>query len=90
MGEVAVKVKIMPTSLDVNLNELKTKIKNKIEEIGGRINKVEQEPIAFGLNAIIITFAWPEEKNTSIIEDNLNNLENINSVQIVDYRRAIG
>ena len=50
----------------------------------------EIQDIAFGLKAIMMKFAWKEEKDTSIIEDALSKIENVYSVQIVDYRRAFG
>ncbi len=89
MGIVAVKIKIMPESPDVDLTQLREKLEEKINSLGGKINSAEEEPIAFGLNAIIITLAWPEEKSTDIFESELQ-IEDVSSVQIIDYRRAFG
>ena len=53
MGIALVKLKIMPESLEVNLEELKEKVKATIgSEIDSEIN-FEEEPIAFGLKALI-------------------------------------
>jgi len=90
MGIVAVQVKIMPESPDVSMKNLKKKAEETIIKLGGKLNNVKEEPIAFGLNALIITMAWPEEKETGIIESELEKLEGTSSAKIIDYRRAFG
>ena len=50
----------------------------------------EEKPMAFGLNSIKIKFAWPEEKDTSLIEDSLSDIDEVSTVEIEDYRRAFG
>jgi len=89
-GIAAVIVKIMPSSVDTNLEEIKEKAKTALEAEGSQNISFEEEPIAFGLKAIMIKFAWPEEKDTDIIENNLSKIENVSSVSIEDYRRAFG
>lgn len=90
MGIVAIKIKLMPTDLDADLNEIKITAETKIVEHGGKVNSIEEENIAFGLKAIIITLAWPEEKDTSILENLMAEISEVNSAQIIDYRRAFG
>jgi len=90
MPYAALRVKVMPSSPDVNLEKMKEIIKEKIEGMGGKIHLFEEEPIAFGLSALIVTIAWPEEKGLEIVEDKISEIDNINSVEIVDFRRAIG
>jgi len=90
MGTVAVKIKLMPTSPDENLDEIKEKAKTIIEENKGEGCKFEEEPIAFGLKAVIIFFRFPENEELEIIEEGLEKIENINSVQVLDVRRAFG
>jgi len=90
MGIAAVKIKLMPTSPDVNLEEIKKEAKESIEQKGGKNCSFEEELIAFGLKAVIAFFAWPEEKELENLEQALKKIENVNSVQIIDMRRAIG
>ena len=80
----------MPESPDTNLKELEKKVSENLKELGGIINKVEEEPIAFGLKAICITIARDEEKDTEILETELEKIEGVSSAKIIDYRRAIG
>ena len=58
MGIVAVKIKIMPTSPTVNTKKIGEKAKELVESIGGKNCSITEEPIAFGLNALIVFFAW--------------------------------
>ena len=88
MTIVAVQIKVMPESIETNLKELELEITKALEKEGAKIQNSKQEPVAFGLKAVIITLAWPEEKDTSIIEN--IKVPGLNSIQILDYRRAFG
>ncbi|MCX8158924.1 MAG: elongation factor 1-beta [Candidatus Pacearchaeota archaeon] len=90
MAIVSIIVKIMPESPSTNLEEIKSKAKNLMELEGAKNISFETKPIAFGLNAIMMKFAWQEEKDTSIIENSLSQIPNVSSAQIIDYRRAFG
>jgi len=92
MGITLIRIKIMPTSPDVDLEEIKSKIKKIIEEYKGNRIIFEEEVIAFGLKAIIVNFEQEENENSEIepIEEEINKLLNVNSVETVDIRRAFG
>ena len=90
MGIVLLKIKLMPASLEVNLEGIKEKAKTVVEKGKGRNCRFEEEPIAFGLKALIISFDIDEEQELDPIEESLQNLENINSAQVIDMRRAFG
>ncbi len=90
MGIVAVKIKIMPVSPDTNLQQIEKKAKGLIEKQGGKNTSFTQEPIAFGLNAIIAFFAWPEEKELEKLETEMSKIKDVNSIQVIDIRRAFG
>ena len=90
MAIVAVIVKIMPESPDVDLEDIKESAKEKLESDGAQNISFEEKPVAFGLKAVMVKFAWPEEKDTSIFEDSLAGIEGVSSVDTEDYRRAFG
>jgi len=90
MGIVAVKIKIMPSSPDTNLEDIKENSRKIIEENGGKNLKFEEEPVAFGLKAIISFFAFSEENSIEPVEEKLRSLEDVSSVQVIDMRRAFG
>jgi elongation factor 1-beta len=90
MGTALLKIKLMPSSPEINLEEVKEKAKTIVEESKGRNCKFEEEPIAFGLKALIVSFDIDEEQELEPIEEGLRNMENINSAQVIDMRRAFG
>ena len=69
------------------IEEIKNKARKIIEEKGGKNREYEEEPIAFGLKAVIAFFEWPEEKGLEEVEDAFQKIENVNSVQIIDMRK---
>jgi len=89
-GIVAVIAKIMPESPETDLESLKEKAKSTMESEGAQNISFEERAIAFGLKAIILKMAWPEEKSTDLIESKLSGLEKVSSATIEDYRRAFG
>lgn len=90
MGIAGVKIRIMPTSPEVDLERLKKNAKLIVERMGGKNCKFEEEPIAFGLKAVIAFFAWPEELELDSLEGFLNKIDEVSSVQVIDMRRAFG
>lgn len=90
MAVVAVKIKALPESPDIDLEEIKNKIKESLIKAGAlKINSIEEEPLAFGLKALIIFFAWPETSDSSKAEEAVK-VAGISSTEVIDYRRAFG
>ena len=90
MGMTALQIQVMPESLETDLQKLKADVEEKITSVGGKINNIKEEPIAFGLNALVVTIAWPEEKDTDLAESTIQGIEGVSSTKIIDYRRAFG
>jgi elongation factor 1-beta len=90
MAVAAIKIKLMPEGLDINLEEIKKKAEEKIIGLKGMNVSFTEENIAFGLKAVIAMLAWPEEQDTGILESELAGIDGISSAQIIDYRRAFG
>ena len=90
MGTALLKIKIMPDAPTANLKAIETEAKKVIELKKGQSPRFEQEPIAFGLTAVIATFALDESLETEIFETALKKIPHVNSADIIDFRRAIG
>jgi elongation factor 1-beta len=90
MGTAILIVKIMPDSIDTNLNNIKDEAKKRLETLGASSITFEEKPIAFGLKAILVKFAIPEEKGSDIVEQQLSSINQVSSATIEDYRRAFG
>jgi elongation factor 1-beta len=91
MATAGMQFKIMPEGLDTNLEELKNKIKEATETFkSGVFNDAKEEPIAFGLKALIITIALSEDEESDAVEEAFSKIEGVSSVELIDYRRAVG
>jgi len=85
-----VKIKIMPTSPEVDLNKIKEAAKKIIVKKEGKREEFSEEPIAFGLKAVIVSFELDENKELEPIEEGIRKIEEVSSVQVTDMRRAFG
>lgn len=94
MAKVVITLKIMPESPEVNLEIVEKKVKSEIENFclpNKTEFKVNIEPIAFGLKALVIIFVLDEKKGSpDVLEENIRKLDGVESVEITDVRRAIG
>lgn len=91
IAKVVVKMKIMPTSPDVDLTVLEGNIKNIIEKDGSHFHSANKVPIAFGLSSLEIIFLREESKgNIDAIEEALQKLDGVESVDTLDVRREFG
>lgn len=81
MGSVAVIVRVMPESLEVNFEELKRALKNKLPGI----QDIREEPIGFGLKALklaaVVNDAGGE---TDKIEQSLNAVPGVERAEIIE------
>ena len=90
MGMSAAQFKIMPESPDTDLNAITEKAKTILEESDGVFSSSEEQPIAFGLKALILSIAYPEEKEIDEVENLFGEIEGVSSAEMIDYRRALG
>ena len=91
MANVLITLRVMPEGVDINLNNLEEKVKDKIKSFGGEFVKTEIEPIAFGLKALKIIFISDEQKsNIDPLEEDVRSIDGVQSADVIDVRRAIG
>jgi len=90
MGTALLKIKIMPESPTTDLDQIESQASKIIEENQGKNTKLEKEPIAFGLTAVIATFSIDESLPTDVFEQKLKEISNVSSAEIIDFRRALG
>ncbi len=89
MGKISVKIKLMPLSPNTDLKKIKDEAKKTIENNSGTGCFFEEEPIAFGLKAVVVFFTHPEEKELDTLEQKLGKIKDVNSAQVIDIRRAM-
>ena len=90
MGITAVKIKLMPESVESDLEAIQVRTREIIESEGGKNLQLTEEPIAFGLKAIIAFFAWDEDKELENLENQLKEIPHVVSEEVTDMRRAFG
>ncbi len=87
MGEVAAKIKIMPSGMDVDLNKLKEALKNVIPQ-GARLHSFAEEPVAFGLKALVVVVKVGDiEGGTEKVEEAFSKVNGVESVNVVELGR---
>ncbi|MEB3851568.1 MAG: elongation factor 1-beta [Desulfurococcales archaeon] len=88
MAQVAVIMRVLPSSVDIDLEELKGKIAEKLPE-GYEIKSSGVEPIAFGLKALKLVVAMPEETEggTEALESLIKELPEVDEVEIEAVHR---
>ena len=88
MADVIITLRVMPSE-EEKFEELKNEAVKRIENLGGKNIRFEEEPIAFGLKALKFVFILAEEKGTEEVELTLSTIPGVSSTQIVDVRRAL-
>lgn len=89
MANVVVTFKVMMESTEVNVDSVKDIIADRIQELGGEVGRLDVEPIAFGLNSVVVVFIWDENKgDTEKLEEEVKKIEGVSNVDVVDVRRS--
>ncbi|UCE36632.1 MAG: elongation factor 1-beta [Thermoplasmata archaeon] len=89
MGEVGITYRILPESTDIDLRVLGDKVKEAAEGIG-KIQGMQEKPIAFGLTAILIrVIIEDKEGGPDEIEKALSEVAGVQSVEVLDMSRLL-
>jgi elongation factor 1-beta len=82
MGKVAAKMKVMPQSPDIDLDDLQERLENALPE-GATISRVDREDVAFGLIALFPTVIIPDDSGgTDTVEDAFADVDGVESVDV--------
>ena len=89
MGEVLTTMKIMPDSPDEDLEAIKETIKSSMPE-GAKLHDMSEEPIAFGLVAIILQFITDDgEGGSEPVEEMVSAIPGVASIEITGVGRLM-
>jgi len=88
VANVLVSMKIFPTDITVDLNQLKQQIEKSLPR-DASVRRFVEEPIAFGLNALIAHILLPEEKSGELekVEDALRKIEGVSNIETFMVQR---
>jgi elongation factor 1-beta len=85
VAEVAVTLRLMPESAEVDLEKLEAMIKERIS-----IHSISREPIAFGLEALrVVAVVEDAAGGTEPLERELSSLPGVGNVQVIGLTRLL-
>jgi translation elongation factor aEF-1 beta len=89
MGFVVVTYKVFPEDIVPNFEPLKKEIQAKAPEFA-EITGWGEEPVAFGLVALLVQIKFPEDKMGIVdeLETNLGTISGVSQVQTMNVRRS--
>jgi len=87
MGDVAAKIRIMPTDMDVDLNKLREEL-TKVVPTGARLHGFSEEPVAFGLKALMVVVKVGDlEGGTEKVEEAFGKVKGVENVSVEELGR---
>lgn len=89
MAKVLAAIKIFPSDVSKDLSQLKDQIQRNLPK-DVSVLRFQEEPVAFGLVALIATVSMPEEISGKMdeIEDKLKATEGVSEIQVMTVSRA--
>ncbi len=85
MGEVAMRIRLMPEGPEVDLSTVEEDVRVRVSESGGEVQVVEVKPFAFGLNAMEIAVTMPDKgSDPDSMEQALEEIEGIQGVEVLE------
>jgi len=87
MARLIARIKVLPTDIDVNLDALSNKLKSSLPN-GMELKNSLKEPIAFGLNALIVDFLLDDkEGQMDMLESMVRQTEGVSEIEVMKISR---
>ncbi|MFW5977752.1 MAG: elongation factor 1-beta [Halohasta sp.] len=88
MGKVAAKLKVMPESPEVDLDDLQERLEASLPE-GAQINGFERDDVAFGLVALLPTVIVADGAGgTEVVEEAFGEVDDVESISVENVGRV--
>ena len=89
MAKIVVVMKIYPEDANADLNELKDRIKKSLPN-GVSVHNFDEEPIAFGLKALIASIVIPSDEGGVMdpVEESVKALPGVSQIEVMMVRRV--
>ena len=85
MGSVIVTFRIMPVSVDTDLDYIENTLKEKIKP-----QRIERIPIAFGLNSVkVIKLVEEKEGEMDKITEEIKSIKGVKEVEVIEVTRSL-
>lgn len=90
MTRLVARIKVLPTDVDTNLDGLVEKLKSSLPD-GMQLKNSAKEPIAFGLNALIVDFLLEDkEGQMDELESAVRDTEGVSEIEVMNLSRQAG
>jgi elongation factor 1-beta len=88
LAKVLASIKIFPTDANLDLNVLRTKIQQSLPP-GSTVQKFEEEPVAFGLVALIAHVVLPDDVEGKMdqVEESIRAVDWVSEIQVLRVGR---
>ncbi len=88
MAKVLASIKIFPSDANIDLGALKSKIQASLPS-GSTVQKFEEEPVAFGLVALIAHVVLPEDVEGKMdqVEEAIRRVDLVSEIQVLRVGR---
>jgi len=89
MAKVLAAIKIFPKDANIDLNALKAKIQSSLPA-GSTVQKFEEEPVAFGLVALIAYVVLPEDAAGQMdqVEESIRSVDQVSEIEVMRVGRV--
>jgi len=89
MAKVLAAIKIFPNDANIDLNALKTKIQASLPA-GSTVQKFEEEPVAFGLIALIAYVVLPQDAGGQMdqVEESIRSVDQVSEIEVLRVGRV--
>jgi len=88
MAKVLVSMKIFPEDITVDFEQLKQKIEGVMPQ-DSKVMRFGEEPIAFGLKALLVHVLIPEDKQDELerIENSIRGIQGVSNIETFMMQR---
>jgi elongation factor 1-beta len=89
MARILAAIKIFPNDANIDLDSLKAKIQSSLPA-GSTVQKFEEEPVAFGLVALIAYVVLPQDAGGQMekVEDSIRSVDQVSQIEVLRVGRV--
>jgi len=89
LARVLAAIKIFPNDANIDLNALKAKIQSSLPA-GSTVQKFEEEPVAFGLVALIAYVVMPQDAAGQMdqVEESIRSIDQVSQIEVMRVGRV--